>query len=61
VSTGSDEGTLLLDARQTLADFLRRWLSDVAKPSVRSRTYVTYESAVTNHIEPHLAAFDLRV
>ena len=50
----AEEGTLLTDGRQTVAQFLARWLSDVAKPRVRPRTLDTYEAAITHHIVPSL-------
>jgi integrase len=51
----AQEGTLLTDERQTVGQFLARWLSDVAKPRVRPRTLDTYEAAITHHILPTLA------
>ena len=50
----AQDGTLLTDERQTVGQFLARWLSDVAKPRVRPRTLDTYEAAVTHHIVPTL-------
>lgn len=44
------------DERQTVRQFTRRWLVDVAKPRVRPRTWVTYEAAVTHHIDPLLGS-----
>src|SRR4051812_5426196 len=50
----AEDGTLVADERQTLADFLARWLQDVARPRVRPRTFVGYEAAIERHISPHL-------
>ena len=50
----AQDGTLLMDERQTVGQFLARWLSDVAKPRVRPRTLDTYEAAITHHIVPLL-------
>jgi integrase len=50
----AEEGTLIDDKRQTVAQFLTRWLSDVARTRVRPRTYVTYEAAIAHHINPHI-------
>jgi len=44
------------DERQTVRQFIRRWLADVAKPRVRPRTWETYEAAVTRHIDPFLGS-----
>ena len=48
------EGASFGDERQTLEQFLVRWLEDVARARVRPRTFDTYEAAVTRHIVPHL-------
>src|SRR6185295_8064932 len=50
----ADDGTLVADERQTLAEFLARWLQDVARTRVRPRTFVGYEAAIERHISPHL-------
>ena len=50
----AQEGTLVGDERQTLAEFLKRWLQDVARTRVRPRTFVGYEAAIEHHISPHL-------
>ena len=46
----AQDGTLLTDERQTVAQFLTQWLRDVARPRVRPRTLDTYEAAITLHI-----------
>jgi integrase len=40
--------------RQTLAQFLEHWLSEVVKPSRRPRTYQSYELTARLHIVPAL-------
>jgi integrase len=45
--------------RQTLAQFLERWLEDVVKPSVRPSTYTSYEQKVRVHIVPTLGKLPL--
>jgi integrase len=40
--------------RQTLAEFLQSWLTEVVKPSVRPKTLKTYDYIVKLHIEPEL-------
>ena len=48
------DGSLRTDERQTVKQFVERWLLDVARVRVRPRTYVTYEAAVARHIVPYL-------
>jgi integrase-like protein len=48
------DGTLVGDERQTVADFLARWLHDVARTRVRPRTFAGYEAAIEHHLRPHL-------
>ena len=48
------KGIPIITDRQTLAEFLWSWLSDVAKPSVRPKTFKTYSYLVRIHIEPSL-------
>ncbi len=40
--------------RQTVAQFLDRWLADVVKPSVAPKTYSSYAETVRVHIKPAL-------
>jgi len=42
------------EERQTLGQFLERWLDQVARPSVREATMRSYEDAVRLHIAPAL-------
>lgn len=46
-------------SRQTVAEFLDAWLQDVAKPSVRPRTYDCYSDIVERHIKPALGGVRL--
>jgi integrase len=48
------KGIPLPNERITLAQFLQTWLADVAKPSIRPKTYRTYSDIVRHHIEPTL-------
>ena len=50
----AQQGTLVGDERQTVPEFLARWLNDVARTRVRPRTLDGYEAAVARHIRPHL-------
>ena len=45
--------------RQTVAQFLARWLTETAKPSVRPKTYTSYEQIVRLHLTPELGAIRL--
>ncbi len=40
--------------RETVGAFLDRWLADVAKPSIRAKTYRSYEQLVRLHLRPGL-------
>jgi integrase len=53
------QGTLAQDERQTVEQFLRRWLTDVARLRVRPRTFATYEAAIERHLLPHLGRVPL--
>jgi integrase len=50
----AQHGTLATDERQTVADYLTRWLADVARTRVRPRTLVGYEGTIERHIRPYL-------
>lgn len=50
----AEQGTLVANERQTVGEFLARWLRDVAQSRVRPRTYVTYEAAIAHYISPHI-------
>jgi integrase len=56
----AEDGTLITDERQTIGEFLARWLQDVARPRVRPRTFVGYEAVIDRHIVPHLGKVTLR-
>ena len=47
-------GLTLGPERQTVADYLERWLEDVAKPGVRPKTYRTYLDITRQHLIPSL-------
>ncbi len=42
------------DQRQKLGPFLRRWLDDAAKPTLRASTYASYDDIVRLHLIPGL-------
>ena len=51
---GLDDGLDLSAGRQTVGQYMTRWLADVAKPKVRASTFKSYESYVRLHIVPDL-------
>ena len=53
------QSTLLNVPRQTVEQFLRYWLEDVHKPSIRVRTYVRYEGMLRLHFIPVLGHLQL--
>src|SRR5215213_9518260 len=55
------EGGLTYDAgRQTVGEFLARWLSDSVRDTVRQRTYERYESIVRVHLVPSIGRIRLK-
>jgi integrase len=48
------KGIPIITERQTLAQFLDKWLADVAQPSVRPKTYRFYSDHISLHIKPAL-------
>ena len=55
-----ETGQYLQPETITVAEYLQRWLSDAAKPSVRRATYSRYEVAVRRHITPALGSMPLQ-
>src|SRR5215216_1471394 len=53
------KGLSIASDRQTLGQFLDRWLTDCVKPSVRPSTYVSYEQQVRVHLSPNLGQIQL--
>lgn len=47
-------GLNIAPERQTLQQFLERWLEEVVKPARRPRTYESYGHAVNRYLIPHL-------
>lgn len=52
-------GIPIVVERQTVAEFLERWLADVVKPSVRPRTHTSYSQLVRLHLKPSLGRVSL--
>ncbi|MBV1770106.1 MAG: site-specific integrase [Candidatus Desulforudis sp.] len=47
-------------SKETVKDFLERWLRDSVKHSVRPHTYRSYENNVRNHIVPETGSISLK-
>ncbi len=47
-----DTGAFINPAKTTLADFLRRWLDDYAKPNLSPKTVEGYEHVITKYLIP---------
>ena len=43
----------------TTGEFLQRWLEDAAKPTIRPKTYLSYEQSVRLHLAPALGKIPL--
>ncbi|MBA3416200.1 MAG: site-specific integrase [Chloroflexia bacterium] len=56
---GLDDGLDLSAGRQTVGQYMARWLADVAKPGLRPSTFKSYESYVRMHIVPDLGRHQL--
>jgi len=54
-----DAGLDLAAGRQTVGQYLDRWLADVARPNVRSSTFESYAGHVRNHLTPAIGHLPL--
>jgi integrase len=54
-----DEGLPIINDRQTVAEFLNRWLKDHVTPSTRRSTVRGYESKIRVHIVPEIGKVQL--
>ena len=52
--TNQQQGLPVAIRRQTVAQFLKVWLEETAKPNVRPRTYDSYAMIVNRHLIPTL-------
>jgi integrase len=48
------KGALVTGPRQTVAQFLERWLADSVRPTTRPRTFETYSQKVRLHVVPEI-------
>jgi integrase len=53
------DGTLGDPLRATTAEFLRRWLEDVARTTVGPKSYELYEMMTRRHLVPHVGSVRL--
>lgn len=49
-----DEGAFVDATKETVGDYLDRWLRDYAKTNVAGKTYERYSEIVTGHLKPAL-------
>jgi integrase len=54
-----DQGEVLNTDRQTVEQFLDRWLTEVVKPSVRAKTHHSYSQMVRLHLAPGIGKHQL--
>jgi integrase len=54
-----ETGTYVDAARESVGEYLRRWLRDYARPSVAPRTYERYAEIVNRHLIPQLGGLAL--
>jgi integrase len=53
------QGIPIVTERQTVQQFIERWLTDCVKPSVRPKTLASYSQLVRLHIGPELGRISL--
>ena len=53
------KGVPIVTERQTLKEFLERWMTDCVTPSVRPSTLVSYDYQIRLHIAPQLGRIEL--
>ena len=54
-----DQGIDVLPGKVSVADYLRRWLEDYARPNTAPKTFRTYTDIVNRHLIPTLGAIPL--
>ncbi|MEI6790580.1 MAG: site-specific integrase [Myxococcaceae bacterium] len=57
--SASASGTLVNPKRMRLAEYLKHWLEDIMRTSIRPTTFVLYEALIRLHINPHLGGIIL--
>jgi integrase len=53
------DGLIIKDAKMTVEQFFTRWLDDVVRHSVKTKTYQSYKSLVELHVIPVLGSTKL--
>lgn len=53
------QGLAIPTERQTMEQYLKRWLDEAAKPKIRQTTYISYENIVRNHLIPEIGRIQL--
>lgn len=54
-------GSLADPKRMRLAEFLKHWLEDVARPAIRATTHASYEITIRLHINPYIGGIQLGI
>ena len=54
-----DQGQAISLDRQTVGQFLDKWLSEVARPKLRPSTFISYQSKIRNYLIPALGKHQL--
>ena len=60
LQTANSAGMLVKLQKETVTQYLTRWLADVAKPTLRATTFYNYERIVKNHIGPRIGGEQLQ-
>jgi integrase len=55
----ASSGLLTNLGQERLSAYLKRWLEDVARPTIRKNTYRSYEGVIRNHINPNAGGVSL--
>jgi len=57
--TQIDTGTFMKPGKTTVAEYLKRWVKDYARPNLSPRTVEGYETIINQHLIPKLGAIPL--
>jgi integrase len=57
--TQLDKGMFIKPVKDTLSDYLDRWLEEYARPNVAPRTWEVYEMMIRHHLKKHLGNIPL--
>ncbi len=59
VMRAHEEKRPIPDQREKVGPFLRRWLDEIARPTIRASTYASYDDIVAGHLIPGLGRIAL--